>query len=485
LIALRYDTAYFDLDDRSSITLEAESPAFRLDAIPGLKVYRFELPASRTNRALLSYADQLSRSTGFRVLDGVNMEIMGLHYRKGKLQLEQSGPRGYRVSFMADTGDVAAILKETSLRGLDLGTEAVSTSPNTAGYPTRSFCYATVKNPLFYGDANPDFSGYVNYFDNNAFQVNTTTNQHCLTPFVFVRSVLDAIAGLIGYRQEGAWLDNINNLCIYSNIALDQLDGAGLNVYQSSFALQDHLPDMSCAAFLQGLRSLFGLMVNIDSNRQLISYLPLSELVSDTDYQQLNHAAVAEFELQPYALDGYRLSMGMDSTDELYKRKSQRTFYYEQGAQEMKVGSQAGTLYMLTEDDPRNPGSQWTIPQAEQPGTSDAFELENEGGLRLLWYHGLQDGYFQASPYGDTYDLSYGSTDERNLHDTAWTQWLRHTDTPSINTRLNLRMNDLLRLDFAKKIMMRHNAFLIEKYSLPVNRNGLGTAKVKLRKVKY
>lgn len=489
MLALRYDdgisSRYFDLDDRASITLEADSPAFVNDAIPGLRVYSFNLPNSRNNRALLSYADQINRSTAFRELSNVHLELFGLHFRTGKLQLGNTSARGFQVSFIGDTGDVAAVLKETKLRNLALGTAIVSTSPITSTYPGRKYCYATIKNPLFYGDANPDYGGYVNYFDNNAFQQNATTNQHTLTPFVFVRSVLDAIAQLIGYRQQGAWLDKIDNLCIYSNISVDELDGNGLNVYKNDFALADHLPDMSCGAFLQAIRSLFGLMINFDSTKKNMDFVPLTDLVSNTSYLAIDHAAVKEQSLMPYEPDGYQLTMGMDSTDELYKRRSQRSFYYEQGQQEKKISSQAGTLYMLTEPDPRNAGQAWTIPQVEQPGTSAAFDLENDAKLRLLWYKGNVNNYMQASRYGQNYDLSYQRSETNNLYDVAWKPWLDHIAQPSIDTRLNLRLADLLRLNFARKIMMKNNAYFLEKYSLPVSRNGLGSAKVKLRRVKY
>jgi hypothetical protein len=485
MIALRYDTEYFDLDDNVSISLEADSPAFVTDAIPGLKVYKFDLPASRQNRALLNYADQISRRSGFRVLDNVHLELLGLHFRKGKLQLEQASPKSYTVSFISDTGDVAAMLKETRLRQLAMGMENVSTNSNTGSYPVRNYCLATVKNPLFYGDANQDFSGYVNYFDNNAFQTNTTTNQHCLSPFIFVRSVLDAIAALIGYRLKGAWLEKINHLCIYSNRALDQLDANGLNVYQSTFSLASQLPDISAGAFLQALRSLFGLMINFDSNLQQIEVVPFTDLVSDTNYRNMDHAAVAFQANIPYELDGFRLSMGTDNSDELYKRKTLRSSYYEQAGAELKISSAAGTLYPLTEEDPRNPGQLWSISQAEQPGTSEPFELENEAQLRLLWYLGKPGDYHQVSYAGGPYELSYSQYDNNNLYETAWSKWIGHITQPSVQTNLNLNLTDLLTLNFKQKLMIKNTAYLLEKYSLPVSRKGLGSARVRLRKVKF
>jgi len=485
MIALRHDTNYFDLDERASITLEADSPAFVNDAIPGLRVYSFNLPNSRNNRGLLSYADQLNRRDAFRVLDDVNLELMGLHFRKGKLQIEQSDSKAFAVSFIADTGDVAATLKETRLRALDMGTASVNTSPNIASYPGDKHCFFTVKNPIFYGDTNSDYIGYVNYFDNNNFKSNTTINEHTLTPFVFVRSVLDAIAQLIGYRQQGDWLDKIDQLCIYSNIALDALNGSGLNIYQSNFNPADHLPDMSCGAFLQAIRSLFGLMINFDSTKKTMEFVPLTELVSNTNYLKMDHAAVKEHSLEPYPLDGYELRMGIDSSDELYKRKTIRSTYYELGRKEKKISSQAGTLYMLTEPDPRNPGQVWTIPQVEQPGTSAEFDIENEAGLRLLWYHANPSDYYQGSPYDDDYDLSYHLGDPNNLYTRGWQPWLEHVAQPSVQTSLNWRLPDLLSINFGRKLLIKGNAFLLEKYSLPVSRNGLGTAKVKLRRVKY
>lgn len=95
MIALRHDIAngpsqYFDLDDRASITLEAESPLFNYQAIPGLKVYRFQLPNSRRNRAILQFAGEITNRNAVRMLSNVHLEVMGLHFNQGTLNIEGS-----------------------------------------------------------------------------------------------------------------------------------------------------------------------------------------------------------------------------------------------------------------------------------------------------------------------------------------------------------------------------------------------------------
>lgn len=485
MIALRHDKEYFDLYDNTSLTLEAESPVFATDRIPGLKVYKFSLPNSRINRLLMQHAGEISRRSAFRILDNVNLELYYTHFKRGKLILEGADQESMEVSFISDTGDVAATLKELSLRDLDLGTESVYTTPVDTVYPSRNHCFFTVKNPLFYGDANPDYGGYMNMFQNNAFQINTGTNEHTLVPFVFVPFVLDKIAETIGYRLSGAFLNEINNLAIYSNVSLDQLDGSGVNVYKSTFNYADHLPDISCAQFLQAIRNLFGLAKIFNTTSQVIEIHKLTDLITQTNYLNLDHAAVPTQKVNPYDLDGFRISMGMDSSDELYKRKSTKSFYKEQGAGELKIESAAGTLFMASDEDPRNPGQDWTIPQVEQPGTSSAFELENEATLRLLWFHGLQGGTMVASPYGDQYDLSYLPQDDNNLYDKVYQKWLQHVEYPSVQTDLALNLTDLLSLSFTRKILLKNTAYLLEKYSVPVTKRGLGKAGVVLRKVKY
>ena len=501
MIALRHDidgqpSQYFDLDDRASITLEAESPLFNYQAIPGLKVYRFNLPNSRRNRAILQFAGEITNRNAVRTLSNVHLEVLGLHFNQGTLNIEGStagstvdaGPRSerYTVSFVSGAGDVAATLKETNLRDLLLGSETLNTNSFDGDATSRNYCLATVKNPAFYGDANPDYGGYVNYYSGNSFQQNVDSNEHTVTPFPFVLPVLQAIAELIGYRLAGDWLNQINSLCIYSNRALDQLDGAGLNSYQDTFPLVDQLPDMSCGAFLQALRSLFGLYLTFDVRKQQIGFHRLADAVPVQNYLNADYAASEDYTLSPYQPDGFRISMGVDSSDELYKRRSRRGTYFEIGAGELKIASAAGTLNMLTEDDPRNPGTDWTIPQVEQPGTSEAFDTENDIPLRLLWYGGLVGNYHRASPYGGPHDITFRQQYENNLYQTAWKDWILHVrNQPTVQTNLNLNLTDLLNLDFSRKILLKNTAYFLEKYRVSVSQRGLGATQVTLRKVSY
>ena len=490
MIALRHDIAdgpsqYFDLDERASITIEADSPLFTYDSIPGLRVYRFELPNNRRNRQILQYAGELSNHSPLRSLDNIHLEVMGLHFSQGTLMIEGSNDEQYTVSFTSGAGDIAAVLKETSLRDFSFGTQNLNTNSFAGNADQRNYCLATLKNTAFYGSENPDFSGYLNYYTGNSFAQNGANNQYAVTPFPFVLPVLNAIAGLLGYRLSGAWLSEIKNLCIYSNRAVDQLDGAGLNEYADTFELEDHLPDMSCGAFLQALRSLFGLYLTIDVRKKLIRFEKLSEVVRDTNYREVDYAASKEQPLSPYTLDGFRISMGVDGSDEIYKRKSTRDTYREHKAGDLKITSAAGTLNMLTEEDPRNPGSEWTIPHAEQSGTSDAFGVEKDVPLRLLWYNGNVADYHQASPYGGPVDITFRSQYENNLYDAVWKDWVLHTQQPSVQTNLNLNLTDLLNLSFSRKIRLKQIAYLIEKYRVSVSQSGLSATQVTLRKVVY
>lgn len=496
MIAFRLNNEYIDLFDNASLSIEAKSPLFAADAIPGTRIYTFSARKTRKNQRLFQFAEKIAVKS---VVSYPNVEahLFNALWKVGELKLRDASPDRYNLSFHTDAGDLAGKIKGKKLADLDLGTGLLDISTGTLSeiYPERKYTLFPIKNLDFYGDKNIDYAGYMNYYKNDFVQ-NTDAggrpqNTNCLVPFPFLLYILNRIAQQLGYLGvSGPWTEeeDIKRLVIYNNYALDKLVD-GRNAYNQQIDFRNHVPDMEIGKFLIAIKNLFGLSFFINPRTRYIEITKLQDVVRNTNFQDMNRLASAEYQKTPYQGNGFLLSMKIDNADELSKELSTTDYNYQIEGTEEKFETEAGTLFQIDEEDQITGNRSWSIPQTRQRGSSPEFELGiNNFSLRLLFYHGLQPDsqgnlYPQASSEGSYYKLGYSGFN--GLYERCWKDWLDMLQaSDQVETTFRWGAYELQNFNFRNKIIRDYSKFLIREYRVSISQIGVSPTQVTLQKVR-
>jgi hypothetical protein len=154
------------------------------------------------------------------------------------------------------------------------------------------------------------------------------------------------------------------------------------------------------------------------------------------------------------------------------------------GKEEIKT--EAGTLHVVRETNPRNTLREWLVPAVEAKGASLAFDQGDDSrcGLRLLFDRGLQqDNYYQPYPLA-TWDVkSYlgGAVGQSTLRwdgpfglyatwHAGWLDFLGRATTKERSMQFGIA--DLLTLDAGQKELVDGKKYLWEKVSLSLSTTG-------------
>jgi len=488
MIGLRYQGQYLTLFENTSINVSAKNPMFGGDSIPGTRVYDFRLPLDAVNKRLIGHVQRLDDETPWPTLDNVGLHFgKGLHlWRIGKLKVRKATKDDCTVSFHTDAGDVATAIKDKKLADYDLGTAAVNFQPELT-YPDVNYTFFPVKNADFYGDANPDYLGYVNYYDQGAFGTNTSANNHTLVPYPFLLYILNRLFQQLGYYGiTGSWTQqtDIRSLVIYNTQSLDRITGV-LNRYASSFKYADHMPNISVGQFLVALQNLFCIGFFINPITRMVQIEPLSTILKDGGYKNITYMAGQAYEKGNRYENGFSLAMGTDSRDDMYNQRSTAPFSFAIDAGGNEFHTAAGTLFETKHQDTINTNRTWTIPEAAQTGNSAPFEVEGDYGLRLLFYRGLQadstgNAYPRGSSEGTEIALRYDTG--KGLYVQSWQAWLDFLSrTVAVETQMQFPIKDFMELDWQKKIMRLYQRYFLGEYAFSVNmKEGIQPAKVTL-----
>ena len=405
-----FQTAGEWLDFAGSVGLEIRSPLFDHQSIPGVLSYPVSFQDTPRNRRLLGFPALRARRVGPVAAAEADLYVGGSLWRRGLLQYQgYDAEKGeYTYQFQADADALGAQLQDALLSGLDLGTVPVQLDAETADY-----VLLPVRNAAFYDkEKNPAWGTIANYYTlGGRLPANTDPGaQHVTTtvPMLKLGPLLTRVLALYGWEIGGPWLDDpeIQQLVVYSIHSLDLPTGASP---ATSFRLADALPDVRVADLLLTLQQLFALGFVFNAGRRQIQVVPLRAVVAGTGYQTRAGAGPLYRDVAN-ALNGFRLAFTADSDDELLKSAPWPELTLGGGAELIQPA--ADTLRMVREADPQQPGREWLVPAAEQPGYSARTDFDQastrSSQLRLLFYRGLQpDSQGHRYPLGTAGAVDY------------------------------------------------------------------------------
>lgn len=469
MISITVDDELIDINDSASFSIAGKSPFTTPGELYGPKVYNVSALDSRRNARVFQFASLLNNTGRVKAYGNVQIRFADLLWKIGTLKLRDfSG--AYNFSFHSDAGDIEAKIKNRSLPGVDLGTATTDLNV-TDIYPTANHVYFTVRNPIFYGDKNPAFNGYVNRYDvinGRLYNPTDDGNSYTITPFPYLLFLLDTIFKDLGYFGiTGDWTTdtNIRRAVVYNNY--DHRTG--------TITYNRHVPPVSVGSFLIDVAINFGVTFKVNPVTRLVEIVRITDWLNDQSYTDLGNRASRAFKLEPNANDGFRFWMREDGADELIKNNPAWMDIRIGNGSEL-IETNASPLDMITETNPM--GGEWTIPQVDQAGSGPAFDLEldSRGGLRFMLFDGMQtDSLGNAYPQG--HYLRTGMSLRWSGADgiiarcySEWMDWKSYTEY--MERTVDLTLVELLQLDTERKVLIDNLKWVVDEYDASIQARG-------------
>ncbi|GAA3954140.1 hypothetical protein [Hymenobacter algoricola] len=456
-----------------SIGIECLNPYFSFDKVPGTTTYPFQVPMTPDNLIRLNFPHVRAAQGETPAPEPADFYIEELLWRVGSLRYQgcDEDKQQLLYDFVADAADLQAQIEGLTLPTMALGEVPFVTDPfQMAQAP--DYALPCVRNTLFYGakDKNPGYSGILNRYRDGLYAAGP------LTPFLRLQPLLRRVLAAVGYAVSGPWFEEeeAQQLVVYS----DRRHDPAVAVLQ----VNRHVPDISPGELLVAVQKLLGLGYDFLPARRELRITSLRYVMADPTYID---RAGATARTTAAANGGYLLKMGLESGDELNKTLDTSWAELRIGAGKTTLDTGAGTLHMVREADPLDPGRLWLVPAVEVPGATTELGLSDESrcGLRLLYDRGLQpasggDLYPLASSGSETYAGVSCGTEQlhwagvQGLYAQRHQAWLEFLDRAGEEERtVPFGIADLLTLVPARKEMVGFRKYFWQRISLsvPVN----------------
>ena len=491
---------FLQLDASSSITIELVNPLFTQSHIPGPVSYPVKAPIMPINQKALGFPELTASTAKKKTFEDTRLWVANILWKKGYLTMLGWSEKDYSLTFKSDAGSIAEDIKAKKLADFDLGTEALSYGVTAGTYPTYNYALFPVKNPSFYGDQNPDFKGYLNYYHGGSFQTNSTTNDYAITPFPYMCHILQRIMDELGYQITGTWFTDpgIQSLCLYNNYALDKLNG-NLNEFDTELDHRNHVPDITAAQFFLAVQNTFGVRFIFDTVKKTCKIITLKSPLTTTNKKDYSKKVEESKGGQPNTTNGFTLTMALDSADNLIEIKDIEWSEKRIENGEKELPTSASTLFMASEEDTINTGRNWLIPETDQAGSSPEFEQgTNRFSLRLLAYRGMQnDSLGNPYPLGSWDNKDYSGAvipdqpytlrweGDYGLYKQWHEEWIHFLSTTEpYDRQIRLDITDLLSIDYEQQYTIDYINYLWKSIRVTIDRKrGIRPAKVQLLKI--
>lgn len=469
MITVEVNEQPIDINQSTSFNIGARSPFTSPGELWGPKVYNVSALDSALNNRVFSFSKMLNKTSRVKSYPDSKVKFGDLLWKIGTLKLRDYQD-AYNFSFHSDAGDLESKIKNRTVVGVDLGQQVSDMNVGDI-YPDANHIYCTVKNPSFYSDKNPGYSGYVNLYNSGAGRLYNPTDDgddYTITPFPYLLFVLETLFKELGYFGiEGEWTEdeNIRRVFIYNNY----------DHRVSDIIYNRHLPPISVGSFLIDTAIFFGITYKVNPVTKKVEIVKIKDWLNNQGYTDLNNRANRSYKLEPNENDGFRFWMRRDDTDKLFETvPSWMDLRFGNGSE--VIETQASPLSMITEDSPF--GGSWTIPQVDQEGSGPAFDLglETRGGLRFMLFDGMNtDSLGNSYPQGhfmrSGMSLRWGGSDgviERCYEE--WMDWKSYTEY--MERTVELTLVELLQLDTERKVMIDNLKWVVEEYDASIQASG-------------
>jgi hypothetical protein len=368
--------------------------------------------------------------------------------------------------------------------------------------PVSSHSFPTINNTSVYGERNPLFEGYINYYKGGSFIDNTPQDEqiweHTFIPMLRVKYILEKIRDLLSVENFDGdfWnLADLAELSLYNNRTLDEVMMANfpggdqyLNHYKQFFDLNDHVQDMTAREFLQALQ-IFNYYLELKGNT-------LYWKKKVTQLRKISHdwtdLAEPSYLGDVNQVEGYRLKYIKDESETLLN--TTQLLPYGSGKD---YEFDLFPLYHATYTDFYENAGTWKTPISRSEGTIEAYGVQKDIKIRLFFDRGIQQN-------SDSEDYLFATNDDKDweentlgnislewdgptgLYETFWKDFIELADTEVINKHFRLPIHVILEMRKwnNSKVSVYHNegqfTGIVRSINFKATPEGVSVSKVQL-----
>lgn len=240
------------LDSKTKIRFSYLFPLFVTDAIPNTVTYSFDLPddPEGINASYLRAARFFDSARKYRKLL-VTIIFNGDEFDSGILICTGYSNHRFRCTFLStifadnfaeiEMQNVPELMIPITLGNTTSEIVAKAKELSEKQYPDSNVCFPMIYAPDFYGDANTDFAGILNNYQNDGYVINEITkpwetgdpeegdyetNENSLLPCFYVREIIRQIFISQGFFVKGNFFSSpfTKNIIMLATKAADRVD---------------------------------------------------------------------------------------------------------------------------------------------------------------------------------------------------------------------------------------------------------------------
>ena len=256
-----------DITDDISMTLKFQSPLFN-DL--GDYSFPFKLPLTARNKIILNWKHRIESSDNKYEFFASSVLWDGVELFSGSLRTQKAG-QAFECVLYVDKGSFNWTIKNAMLHQVDLGSQIVP--PNNLTYynwtldyyyPDTNLCFPPIHNEMYSGvqNTNEGEDGYNHVYTQMPIGIRILTPQGNISnivPMLYLRYVLVRLAKIYGYELVDEFFNqsqDLQNLIIYNSKNIDYTSASQVMTNMLIY-YQQHVPQISVKAFLQGLENYF------------------------------------------------------------------------------------------------------------------------------------------------------------------------------------------------------------------------------------
>ncbi|MEI6898395.1 MAG: hypothetical protein WCL00_00840 [Bacteroidota bacterium] len=533
MLSILVDNQSLDLSADFSVSLNLKSPIFN-DV--GDYSFPFKVPATSKNKVILGWKNRIASSNSiYQTYDG-RIQWNGMELYAGQIKIKVAGDKTFEGTLYIDKGNFNYEIKDLLLHRIDFGSKTFDTDQEainyfnyslTHFYPEMDFAMPEINNVDYYDPqtTNVDLMSYNHIFTDGWLRKMSTdgTSKNILTPFLYLRFVLNKLAETFGYRLEDNFFSSsfeLSRLVIYHSVNLNDIIFGLQQIYYCRF-----LPQIKVSEFIAGLEKWFNCSFHTDYNQKVIRIVSNKEVLLHSEVIDFSKNIISISQEIPDPIEGFQFLSGPDSGDKVYQERLEQ----EKGIIEMVKGAvqsfsdipaypftMLGDIYYVVDSNAWwqlgivNWMVQWVQLTAAPTlidkffykwgsdankfetifsTLSDQYMVVNCGNLgadyqkitpRLFWVNLTGNpARLRGFASGSNFTLRYtGGNGLFNLYWKDWANWIMN-DRKCVKIEKQMDFTQLKNLDFTKRYSIDGINYLISEVAVTLNISSIKSTQLK------
>lgn len=343
MLSILVNDQSLDLSEDFSVSLNLKSPIF---SSVGDYSFPFRVPSTDRNRSILGWKNRITSTRDIYETFSGSLRWNGTTLFSGQVKVRSAGEKSFEGTLYMNKGNFNYEIKNQLLHRLDLGMMTFPDDQSAINYfnwslgrfyPETDFALPEIPNTDFFDPpaTNPELYNYNHIFPDGWLHKTTSDGKDrtILVPFLYLRYLLQRLAGLYGYRLEDHFFtsrDELSRQVIYHSVNLSQ-QFAGLQlIYYCRF-----VPQIKVSEFLSALEKWFNCSIHADHNRRVIRIVGNTDVLLNSPVNDFSTGILSISQDIPEPVSGYHFVVGEDSGDKVYQGQLET----EKGITELMKGA--------------------------------------------------------------------------------------------------------------------------------------------------